>query len=221
MERRTAVTDELARKVNYVRDWLNKAEAAIQRGDAIEAIAKLSLAKADTTNIISALIPQAKEYKRPQLVPAPSFAWRRLIMLAAPLMLIGCFLLGIAVGGTSSVGGVYNAPNPLFTKDVVRAVERPTLHGDLLALVGNINILAQGMVDDASTQLANNTRKVVAPRPVKTGIPAKGSGTVGQEPIETDAGPDMVPVVAPVEEPLDLFDFGLDVIRSARQNMGR
>jgi hypothetical protein len=221
MERRKAVTDELAYKVNYVRDWLNKAEAAIQRGDTIEAIAKLSLAKADTTNLISTLIPQAKEYKRPQLVPSHSFAWRRLVMLAAPLMLIGCFLLGIAVGGTSPAGSGYNTLNPLYTKDAPRSVERPTLHGDLLALVGNINASLQNMAGEANTQLTDNTRKAVARSPIKPTIPAKASGAVGEETPETVAVSDGAPAVASGEEPLDLFDFGLDVIRSARQNMGR
>ena len=220
MENRKAVTDELAYKVNYVRDWLNKAEAAIQRGDTIDAIAKLSLAKADTTNIISALVPQAMEYRRPQPVRAPSFALRRLALLAAPLVLIGCFLFGLAVGGMSPSAGYNTLKGPL-AGDAVRSVERPSLHGDMTGLVANVIRPSAGAVKEDDSEFTDSVRKAVARRVAKATTPAKASDTGGEEVVEVMEGSDGTPEVVSAEEPLDLFDFGLDVIRSARQNMGR
>ena len=224
MERQSVLADELARKVDYVRDWLNKAEEAIRNGNTIDAVAKLSLAKADTTFLISTLMPQTKEVPKAHRAGVPSFTWHKLAMLAGPLVLIGCFLLGLAVGGSPPVVDGVPSLNAPFTGETVRSVERPTVQRQLLALATISTDEPEPTVspsDEMSEPIPAPSRRVTVAPPVKVVAPAKTSSPVEIEPAEAAVAEEEAPSTAPVEDLINLFDFGLNVIRSARENMGR
>lgn len=222
MERQSAVADELAVKVDYVRDWLNKAEEAIRKGDTFEAVAKLSLAKADTTNLISNLIPQPKEMHHSRRVPAYNFAWRKLALLAGPFALIGCFLIGLAVGGPQGPDIGTPQLNAPITSHTSRYIARPSFDSQLLALLPNARERLDQPVEagvGTGEPLAAPIHRAAVSRPVvHTEVPA---APVAAEDTTAETVAEEIPAAAVAEEPLNLFDFGLDVIRSARENMGR
>jgi hypothetical protein len=220
MERQSAVADELAVKVNYIRDWLNKAEDAIRRGDKIEAIAKLSLAKADTTYLISNLIPQPKEMQNAHRVPRHAFAWHKLAMLAAPFALIGCFLLGLSVGGPNIADYTAPALNPPINIHTDRYAVRPAFNDEFLALIPNTRgQLDQPVSSNAiSSQVPAKRHNSTVSRTVHAEIPET---TAAIADTTAEAVPGETAASSATEEPLNLFDFGLNVIRSARQNMAR
>ncbi len=217
---RSAQADELTIKVNYVRDWLNKAEDAIRRGDNIDAVTKLALAKADTTNLITQLIPQSKEFRGVLTRKTRTFTMRKLAMYAAPLILVGIFLLGMATSGTLNSGS--NEPNintPAIT--ALRSIDRTTPSSIFTPFV--VPAITTEDVETAPITDVNPPRAVVAnnpstPRPVRT----TPSPPV-DEPVETPSQPVVVSADVPEtrDDSIDMFDLGLDVIRSARENMGR
>lgn len=217
---RSAQADELTIKVNYVRDWLNKAEDAIRRGDNIDAVTKLALAKADTTNLITQLIPQSKEFRGILTTKTRAFTVRKLAMYVAPLILVGIFLLGMATSGTLNSGN--NEPNintPAIT--ALRSIDRTTPSSIFTPFV--VPAIVTENVEPAPITDVNPPRAVVAnnpstPRPVRT----TPSPPV-DEPVETPSQPVIVSADVPDtrDDSIDMFDLGLDVIRSARENMGR
>ncbi len=221
MERQSVKADDLAFKVNYIRDWLNKAEEAIRRGDTIDAVAKLSLAKADTTNIISNLMPQPSAATRAGRTPSYAVALRKLALMSAPFLLIACFLVGMVVGNAGRVA--INGPslnNPI-NGELNRTMQRPSINTQLLALAPN----PWGHTADVAETPVETT---IARPPVKQRVTSSHPAGVVATSVAPSPGGDLaVDAVPPpdesasADEPLDLFDFGLDVIRSARENMGR
>jgi hypothetical protein len=221
MDYKSASAEELACKVNYARDWLNKAENAIRRGDIIEAVAKLSLAKADTVNLISMLVPVPKEERRPRPVLLSPAARRKLATLLAPMILIGCFLLGLAAGGHPPAEPQSPTLNTIPSSVMLRAIDRIPPSGNLMALVPT-NALDSATEDQPAT-VATPEPPAPGPRYRAPKPPAEEPAVV-PKPVETPPGETVSAaeeIAQPVDDVLDLFDFGLDVIRSARENMGR
>jgi len=222
MSNRSLKTDKLAVRVNYVRDWLNKAEDAISRGDNIDAVTKLALAKADTTNLISMLIPQSKEVRSARPAFSRIFSMRRLATFFAPLILIGIFFLGIATGGKLSPGSEI-ALNETPAKTFIRSVNRPTLNGEPMVLIAANDGIPEVDTEDTPVPDTTPERTVVAKKPPATVPVVATSEPVTDEPAEPEP-PMPVTTSADISEPtednIDLFGFGLDVIRSARENMG-
>jgi len=217
---RSAYADELTIKVNYVRDWLNKAEDAIRRGDNIDAVTKLALAKADTTNLITQLIPSSKELRGVQSAKRRAFTVRKLAMYVAPLILVGIFLLGMTTGGNLNSGN--NEPNintPAIT--ALRSIDRTTPSSTIAPFV--VPAIVVEDVEPAGVTDVDPGRAVVANNPpASRPVRATPSPPV-DEPVETPSQPVIVSADVPDtgEDSIDLFDLGLDVIRSARENMGR
>lgn len=217
---RSANADELTVKVNYVRDWLNKAEDAIRRGDNIDAVTKLALAKADTTNLITQLIPSSRELRGVQTAKARAFTVRKLAMYVAPLILAGIFLLGMATSGAMNSGN--NEPNintPAIT--ALRSIDRTTPSSTIAPFV--VPAIVVENVEPAPVTDENPERTVVANNP-PTSRPVRATPSPPKDdPVETPSKPVVVTADVPEtgDDSIDLFDLGLDVIRSARENMGR
>lgn len=222
MSSRSVKTDNLTVKVKYVRDWLNKAEDAINRGDNIDAVTKLALAKADATNLISLLIPQRMDARSARPAFSRVFTLRKLAAFLAILMLIGVFFLGMATGGLHSRGND-TALNVTPAKTFVRSINRSTPNSEPMVLIAANDGIPE--VDTEATPVPDTTpvRPIVTWRPPVTVLAAATSEPVKDEPAEPEPP---VPVTAsadvsePTEDHIDLFGFGLGVIRSARENMG-
>ena len=217
MSSRSSKTDKLAVRVNYVRDWLNKAEDAISRGDNIDAVTKLALAKADTTNLISMLIPQSKEVRSARPAFGRTFSMRRLATFFAPLILIGIFFLGIATGGKLSPGSE-TALNETPAKTFIRSVNRPTPNSEPMVLIAANDGIPEVDTEDTPVPDITPERAVVAKVPaVATSEPVKDEPAEPEPPVPVTTPAD---ISEPTEDNIDLFGFGFDVIRSARENMG-
>lgn len=209
--------DDLTVKVNYVRDWLNKAEDAIRRGDRIDAVAKLALAKADATNLMSSLIPAPRAEKRYRRVHLPSASLRKFSLLIAPFVFIGVFMLGVTVGEGNMPPNIAPDLNISPGNAIVRTVERQSPDNGLVAM----SPLNAPPVEQSTKILTTPP----APRPKVRTVPVSHEEPVAATE-EVVSEPDEAATVseedaATVEEPIDIFGLGMDVIRSARENLSR
>ncbi len=204
--------DDLNVKVKYVRDWLNKAEDAIRRGDKIDAVAKLALAKADATNLMASLIPTPHVEKRYRRVHLPSVNLRKFAMLIAPFVFLGVFMLGVTIGEGNAPPAFAPKMNLSPGNAIVRTVERQSPDGELMAM-SPVEEPAEIMTTPPAP------RPIVRAIPVSHEEPAVAPPEVVPEPVEPVPASEDAPVA--VDEPIDIFDLGMDVIRSARENLSR
>ena len=215
MSSRSVKTDALTVRVKYVRDWLNKAEDAINRGDNIDAVTKLALAKADTTNLISMLIPQ-KKMRSVNPAFSRTFSVRKLAVFFVPLLLVGVFLLGMETSGMLNPGND-TAINGTPAKTFIRSINRPTPDSE-----PKLRLAANEDVPDTADEIAPVPERVpvrtVAPKQPPLTTPPVVSEPVVEVPSEPVTA--SVEITESTEDSIDLFGFGLDVIRSARENMG-
>ena len=222
MERRFNAPDDLTRRIDYIRDWLDKAETAIRGGNMIEAVAKLALAKADAKYLITTLVPLPALENSPSKVVAPSASLRRLSMILVPMALLACFFVGMAMGQSTRENTDQITLNQTQGPQIFRNVSRPNLAEGLLAL--------KPITDESTSDSESDAvPAVVSPRPEKVSVSKpKTYRAPAPNPIQepeltsVEITPAAVenPTAADVDEHIDVLRFGFDVIRSAQENMG-
>ena len=155
-----------------------------------------------------------------QTAKTRAFTVRKLAMYAAPLILVGIFLLGMTTGGALNPGN--NEPNintPAIT--ALRSIDRTTPSSTITPFV--VPAIVVEDVEPAPVTDVSPERTVVANNP-PTSRPVRVTPSPPRdEPVETPSKPVVVSADVPdtADDSIDLFDLGLDVIRSARENMGR
>ena len=180
-------------------------------------VAKLALAKADTTNLISSLVPQPRDIKRPRPALFPAVSARRFALIIAPFLLMSFFLIGLSIGGGKPARPGEPVLNKVPDNIVVRLVNRKAPGEGLINLVRNNNERHEAATDDIDAEAKRQpTPRIITQKPdaeeeiitTAPSVPAPVEPVVVSEDIHEAT-----------DEPIDLFGFGLNVIRSARENM--
>ena len=223
MKRHTADSEELVCKINYVRDWLNKAEDAVNNGDNITAVSKLVLAKADTSVLLAQLVPQAVQAERRMPLLSPSML-RKLAAVTVPVVLAAIFFLGLSFGGNAVT--VVEQPMLNHTPAVAlhRSVDRPEFETLMLASskVNDTKSLSEKAVvetvketpvllADAKPVIRDSTPTAPKPEPIVVAVEESPDVAI---PVSVPSKPEAE------EPPMDIFGFSMDIIRSARENAG-